>query len=499
MENRILTSQNPAIIAGYTISLLLIAWLSRCVYYGLFHPLCHVPGPRLAALSRWWLFFKEMQGKPHEVILDLHRTYGSLVRIAPDEVSVNGHQAYLEIYGQNSKFLKAPYYYNAFKSHTHNLFTMSDKEDHSSERRLYSHAFSRANILKYENMICDKVIRLMNQMSDSVQRGEPIPLSPACRSLTLGTISEWAFGNPMRLSDDKTFESSLYHTFDTVTPVSIFFQHFPTMRRLQRWLGALRFPFLLNPIGDMEKCVKEGLEKEKMAKQSDLDLRNTMFGNVITKAEQKGTPIEDTQMISEGVLMIFAGTDTTAATLSNGLYSLLKRPDLYTRLQQELLTVMPTLESRPTVMQLESLPLLDACIKEGLRHVCPVRGRLPRVVPPEGWKFGNLYLPPGTLVASTPLYECRNEEAFPKPTEYLPERWLVKDRSNLLAHFQPFSTGPRQCIGQNLSMIEQFLAIAHFVRRFTPIHVIGPDPDLKEFSTLWFKSPLNVELRLEES
>jgi hypothetical protein len=95
----------------------------------------------------------------------------------------------------------------------------------------------------------------------------------------------------------------------------------------------------------------------------------------------------------------YAGTDTTASTISVALWHLLHKPDLYAHLHDELKTVMPDKESKPTLKQLESLPFLDACIKEGLRIACPPRGRLPRVVPSEGFRCHDQFFPAGVSVA----------------------------------------------------------------------------------------------------
>lgn len=50
--------------------------IGKCVYNVFFHPLRAIPGPTLAAISRWWLFWLEMGSNPHTEILDLHRKYG---------------------------------------------------------------------------------------------------------------------------------------------------------------------------------------------------------------------------------------------------------------------------------------------------------------------------------------------------------------------------------------------------------------------------------------
>lgn len=54
---------------------------------------------------------------------------------------------------------------------------------------------------------------------------------------------------------------------------------------------------------------------------------------------------------------------------------------------------MPDVNSGPSLRELESLPFLEACIKESLRLACPVRGRLPRIVPPEGLEVNGFRIP----------------------------------------------------------------------------------------------------------
>lgn len=120
----------------------------------------------------------------------------------------------------------------------------------------------------------------------------------------------------------------------------------------------------------------------------------TLFKGMVSRAE-KSTPLTKEHVVGEGMLMIVAGTDTTAASLSLTLHSLLQQPDTYKRLQDEIRTVMPLLDSRPTIQSLDTLPFLDACLKEGLRISSPVQCRLPREVPANGWNYKGQYFPPG--------------------------------------------------------------------------------------------------------
>jgi hypothetical protein len=62
-------------------------------------PLASIPGPLLARFSPLWLVYHSRKGDMHRVMIELHRRYGKLVRIGPNEVSVSDLEAVKKIYG----------------------------------------------------------------------------------------------------------------------------------------------------------------------------------------------------------------------------------------------------------------------------------------------------------------------------------------------------------------------------------------------------------------
>ena len=62
-------------------------------------PLREIPGPFLASLSKLWLVRKTRQLKRHEYDQELHKKYGSVVRVAPNQVIVSSPSALKTIYG----------------------------------------------------------------------------------------------------------------------------------------------------------------------------------------------------------------------------------------------------------------------------------------------------------------------------------------------------------------------------------------------------------------
>jgi len=88
---------------------------------------------------------------------------------------------------------------------------------------------------------------------------------------------------------------------------------------------------------------------------------------------------------------------------------------------------------------------------------------------------------------------------FHRPEEFLPQRWLgdVEFADDNRAVFQPFSVGPRNCVGRNLAYAEMRLILAKVLYNFDlDLDVkTGQWMDQKVY-TLWEKKPLWVKLKL---
>lgn len=65
-----------------------------------------VPGPFLAGCTDFWRFFIVWGRRPELVHIELHRKYGSVVRLGPRTVSIADNQAVKAIYGPSAGFTK---------------------------------------------------------------------------------------------------------------------------------------------------------------------------------------------------------------------------------------------------------------------------------------------------------------------------------------------------------------------------------------------------------
>ena len=129
-------------------------------------------------------------------------------------------------------------------------------------------------------------------------------------------------------------------------------------------------------------------------------------------------------------------------------------PEVRIKVEEELMTAgNPSKWSK-----LEQLPYLSAVILETIRLSYGVATRLPRIAPDETLAYkgefqGKLVqhvIPPGTAISMSSVIMHANQDIFPEPDNFRPERWLNEDgtrRKELEGYLISFSKGTRQCLG----------------------------------------------------
>jgi len=122
----------PALLAP------LIATWAVCVavvavYRLFFHPLAKFPGPKLAAVTRWYEAYYDvyLNGQYQFQIGELHKKYGPIVRIRPDELHINDSSIFNELYRQDGRWNKYDLSTNAMAIPGAAVFTA----DHDTHKR----------------------------------------------------------------------------------------------------------------------------------------------------------------------------------------------------------------------------------------------------------------------------------------------------------------------------------------------------------------------------
>lgn len=114
------------------------ALIASAVLYRLspLHPLAKFPGPLINRITSLRLVQIVASGKRYEIINDLHKRYGAVVRTGPNTISLNSHDAILPIYASASAWDKSDAYQLGLIPGT-GLFFIRDRKSHDYRRRHY--------------------------------------------------------------------------------------------------------------------------------------------------------------------------------------------------------------------------------------------------------------------------------------------------------------------------------------------------------------------------
>lgn len=146
----------------------------------------------------------------------------------------------------------------------------------------------------------------------------------------------------------------------------------------------------------------------------------------------------------EAQLIVAAGLITTSWALTVASFHITNDPDVKRKLRRELMSATSAIHSSD-LHELEKLPYLHGCVREGIRLAHGITTRNPRLAPDSDLKYGDWFIPRNTPVSMTNVDILMNEDIYPHPEKFKPERWI--DNPGLDRYFVPFGRGSRMCLG----------------------------------------------------
>lgn len=113
----------------------------------------------------------------------------------------------------------------------------------------------------------------------------------------------------------------------------------------------------------------------------------------MVKLVEPGNGVSEAEQLSNAELLIGAGSETTATSLSGTVYLLLRNPECMAKLVKEVRSAFNT-EAEMTFAAVDKLEYVGAVLNESLRMYPPVPGRLPRTTGPQGDEILGKWVPP---------------------------------------------------------------------------------------------------------
>ncbi|KAL5119058.1 hypothetical protein ACEQ8H_002982 [Pleosporales sp. CAS-2024a] len=458
---------------------LLAYLLCNVVYNVYFHPYAKYPGPVLAKVTDLYAGYHAWKGDIHLDMWRCHQVYGDKVRYAPNRLNINTVTGLKNIYRDGKPYLKSKLY-SAMVHQATNTLTVRDRKDHGRRRRVIQQGLSDSTLRAFEphmyeiiNRFCDRMIQTAEEEAKAKDAGQAQNalqdekwnasrnMSEWCNYLAFDLMATFIFSGKYNMLEREQYRYVVQCIEQSNIRVSSILQA-PILKAFR--MDKLLFPRAIVArnmfLGFVGKLLRD-------TKKNDRSQRKDLF-EMLSHARdpESGKGFTPEEIVAESVTLVVAGADTSATAMAAIFFYLSRNPDAYARAAAEVRSTFSSVEEIQGGAKLNSCRYLRACIDEAMRMSPSVGQTLAREVPAGGAVVDGDFIPGGCDVG-VPIYAIHHkEEIYADPFNYNPERWMVeKDGGNqqvtdMYAAYNPFSVGPRSCMGKGVALVEMMATFA---------------------------------------
>ncbi|TEB34368.1 cytochrome P450 [Coprinellus micaceus] len=234
---------------------------------------------------------------------------------------------------------------------------------------------------------------------------------------------------------------------------------------MPRWVHKLvpttYFREVDEAINEMSRFMKAQVTSRKAAVRSgngDIDA----FTLMVKANEEEGSKykLNESELIGNVFVLLFAGHETTAVTLAAAMIYLALNPEIEKEVLQNIIEVVGW-NGKPTFEDYGKLDKVLAVFLEVLIGCYPSGHLMFR----KATKDTTLKLPrPGTMMVIDMVGLQYNPRYFEDPESFKPSRWCGVSKDS--DAFTAFSIGPRECIGRKFATVEAVALLALLLRDF---------------------------------
>ncbi|MCJ1397781.1 hypothetical protein MMC11_000977 [Xylographa trunciseda] len=487
------------LLTSVLVAILLLSTYHYIVFPLLISPLSKIPNAHLTSFLPFWVWWKRRTGFENRSIFAAHQQHGPIIRLGPTEVSVASLDGLRQIY--TGGFDKDPWYIGEFRNYsTPNLVSMMDYKPHSAQKRMVSNVYSKSyvqnspDLQTLSRMILNE--RLLPLLQSAATDSSPINVYDLAGAAGMDFMTAYIFG--------------ITNSTNYISDVPARAHYFKLWRTKER-----RLPGRENAHRELESiCLARCKAAEELSQEladkpssSGFPTKPVVYTQFSSQLAQKSSEYINPQtkhlvVASEVFDHMVASHDTGSISLTYVFYELSKNPVLQSSLRSELLTLSPTLKyspsksvnsdtfSTPTLPDprfIDALPLLNGIFYETLRLHTPTPGPQPRITPPGGTTIDGYAIPGGVRISTSARCLHQNEEVYPDPMAFKPERWIHGDgkgiggTEDMRRWFWAFSNGGRMCLGSNFATQVLKLIIAAIYTNYTT--TIVDDEGIEQMDT----------------
>ncbi|KAH9894544.1 cytochrome P450 [Xylariomycetidae sp. FL2044] len=450
------------------VATIILYYVTLALYRLYLHPLARFPGPKLAAVTRWYEGYYDvyLSGRYTFKIAELHEQYGPIIRISPHELHVNDSAFFDTLYSrQEGVWHKYDWSVDAFATKGASIWT-ADHTLHKQRRIPLSPFFSKAKVSAQQDKIMRRVHKLFGRLSSFSESQETVDMGAAVTAFVRDVANEYIFGKHYDDLGKEDFDAGLVvgaQAGGLMWRVTKFIRFFgPMMRSIPPdWIMAVSDPAMKQFFYFMANIINDTRSSMEAAVSADDDGPRTLVHEIM---HSKLPPADKSfdRVFQEMSSVTGAGYETAAAVIRIAVFHIYSDPIILQKLRAELATA-PDRDWKT----LEQLPYLTAVIMEAMRLAPAIASRSARIAQDRDLVYANWRIPAGTPVGMTIHLLHQNEEEYPEPERFVPDRWMDPDPWQLgNKTFVPFGKGTRNCVGMYLAWAEIYLPLGNIVQQF---------------------------------
>ncbi|KAK7007996.1 cytochrome P450 [Favolaschia claudopus] len=442
------------------------------------------------------------------------KKYGSAYRIkgffGEDRLMVSDTAA-LQYMLNREHFVLGPSFGNAGRlTYSTGSVWLVEERDHKRVRTPLNAGFTAAAVRSYIP-IFERVAQILTEQFDDITSDSVGDVSPLFGQATLAAVTEAVLGLSLDDLGDEYISTNLKLMYEfkgsafkdlvlTIMCRTMTANQSATQLLVDALLGWIPVPFrdlasripvepfkfihrakyMSNEIG------MKVIQNSKNAKSRGLDGTCGLYGDLVGNT---GPTFSERDIVDQTSLLLLAGQDTTANTLTFGFIELARNVDFQEQLRAEIHASLGSGDAKTY----DTMPLLNAFIKEVLRMypAVAVSDRLATedvvlplsepIITSQGTQISEIPILKGQVVyMGTAQYQRSESRWGPDANEFNPSRWLkeggalngegVSSYANLLTFFG----GSRICLGWRFALLEMQIFICELVAKF---HFSLPDED----------------------
>ena len=302
------------------LSLFLLLFSTQYVYKFYFHPLRHIPGPQLTKYTSLWLYYHAFIGDQCTVTHKLHRKYGPVVRIGPNEIDISKGEALGPLYIDSGGFEKSSYYSNLDIDGHASIFSTLTLAQRAPSSKAVLPLFSTGSIREGTETIAKYADTMIDRMRVEQKSGAPVDVLQLARSFALDVVCAYLFRRPFRAMEEKSSRQSVSLFLSGLVGAGGLFY-------LPGWMFVL--------VGRLQELTIQG-----HGAQESVDGLDCYYRDLIDDVHSEGLSfpgrllshkMSREETVTQCKDAVFAGTETTGINLAFMLWSLAAHPKVWVK------------------------------------------------------------------------------------------------------------------------------------------------------------------------